>query len=272
MDNVILTRSHFSLLAASDMQAICQPLFAHTTITCFVHGRYFDDGSCCILTTYPEWHEHRLRQGYITVAPPHPSILSNKFHYLMPSDGVYQPVIHDARNFYNVEHPIDFIEKHAGFFDRFSFGTYAGNDGIIDFYLNNIDLLVCFIDYFKEKAADLMAQANQHRLILPITMRPPMKSTSLSDQARQLHRQNLLTKITGHKIASSHHFSQRELSCLQYLRTGRSIKEIANKLGLSPRTVETYLNNIKIKTGCHSKSQILDFIEQADSFSSRFKT
>lgn len=56
------------------------------------------------------------------------------------------------------------------------------------------------------------------------------------------------------------YFSKREKECIQFLLMGMTAKEIAKKLQLSHRTVESYLENIKYKTECPSKSQLISKI------------
>ncbi len=51
--------------------------------------------------------------------------------------------------------------------------------------------------------------------------------------------------------------SKRETECLHFWMQGKSAKQIAAILGLSQRTVENYINNIKIKWNCYSKSQVI---------------
>jgi DNA-binding CsgD family transcriptional regulator len=53
--------------------------------------------------------------------------------------------------------------------------------------------------------------------------------------------------------------SQRELQCVFYLVQGYSAKQIASKLNISPRTVETHVGNIKDKLGLLSTRAIIDF-------------
>jgi DNA-binding CsgD family transcriptional regulator len=45
----------------------------------------------------------------------------------------------------------------------------------------------------------------------------------------------------------------REYQVLQYLKQGCGAKETARELEIDPRTVETYLNNIRQKTACRNK-------------------
>lgn len=55
----------------------------------------------------------------------------------------------------------------------------------------------------------------------------------------QLHRNNLLAK--------SYDLTLREAECLFYLLRGKSAREIGNQLNISPKTVEYYIANVKIK-------------------------
>ena len=51
--------------------------------------------------------------------------------------------------------------------------------------------------------------------------------------------------------------SKRQKDCLRCLVKGMTIKEIAYTLKLSPRTVEHYLEAIKIKLNCYSRSELI---------------
>jgi len=51
--------------------------------------------------------------------------------------------------------------------------------------------------------------------------------------------------------------SKREIEVLYYLLHGKSMHAIAETLDLSPRTVESYINNLKNKLQCDSKSEII---------------
>jgi DNA-binding CsgD family transcriptional regulator len=67
--------------------------------------------------------------------------------------------------------------------------------------------------------------------------------------------QNLLNKCN-----TKPQLSDRQLDCLYYLVKGMTIKEIAKEMSLSPRTVEHYLEAIKIKLNSHSR---VDLFEKA---------
>ncbi len=53
--------------------------------------------------------------------------------------------------------------------------------------------------------------------------------------------------------------SVRESECLILYLLGKSTKEIGNDLGLSSRTVESYIENTKAKLGSRTKAEMRDF-------------
>jgi DNA-binding CsgD family transcriptional regulator len=54
------------------------------------------------------------------------------------------------------------------------------------------------------------------------------------------------------------YFTQREAECLYYLGRGLTIVSTAKMLELSPRTVEFYVKNMKVKVKLKTKSQLIE--------------
>ena len=54
--------------------------------------------------------------------------------------------------------------------------------------------------------------------------------------------------------------TKRELSCAYFLLQGKSNKEIAQKLNISPRTVEDYVSNIRFKIKCKNRSELISIL------------
>lgn len=51
--------------------------------------------------------------------------------------------------------------------------------------------------------------------------------------------------------------TKRQIQCAEYLLRGMTARETANALGLSRRTVEYYLGNIKSKLACNNKTTLI---------------
>ena len=58
--------------------------------------------------------------------------------------------------------------------------------------------------------------------------------------------------------------TDREMDVLACLLNGRSVKKSAILLGLSPKTVETYVRNLMLKLQCNSRDQLTDIVTSAN--------
>jgi DNA-binding CsgD family transcriptional regulator len=68
----------------------------------------------------------------------------------------------------------------------------------------------------------------------------------------------VLPKIqTISKKSNPYNLSKRQIECLNWLVQGMSAKEIAKMMCLSPRTIESYLEIIKIKLNCYKRSDLV---------------
>lgn len=56
-----------------------------------------------------------------------------------------------------------------------------------------------------------------------------------------------------------YNLSKRELQCIHYLVKGLSAKDIAQTLGLTQRTIETYIYNVKAKLNLKKTSELITF-------------
>lgn len=61
-------------------------------------------------------------------------------------------------------------------------------------------------------------------------------------------------------------FTPREVDVIAFIVNGRTTKKIASFLSISPKTVDNHIHNIMLKLDCHSRENIIDFIEKMDKF------
>ena len=59
-------------------------------------------------------------------------------------------------------------------------------------------------------------------------------------------------------------FSRREADCLVQFLEGKTVNETALALGLSSRTVEFYVKNMRQKVGCRTKAELIRIVRDGD--------
>jgi DNA-binding CsgD family transcriptional regulator len=72
---------------------------------------------------------------------------------------------------------------------------------------------------------------------------------------------NIITKPASYILTNSHSplpLTEKQENCLFLLVRGKTIKQIAKLLNISPRTVECHLDLMKIKLNCSSKAEVIE--------------
>lgn len=67
----------------------------------------------------------------------------------------------------------------------------------------------------------------------------------------------LLAKKTSSLDFLSFHLTSREQQIAECLLAGKTAKESAQLLGLSIRTIESYVNTLKNKLGCQKRAELI---------------
>lgn len=58
-------------------------------------------------------------------------------------------------------------------------------------------------------------------------------------------------------------FTPREIDVIAFIANGRTTKKIASFLSIAPRTVDNHIHSVMMKVECHSRENIIDFIEKS---------
>ena len=66
--------------------------------------------------------------------------------------------------------------------------------------------------------------------------------------------------LKNNQIANTFQLSQREYQCIFYVMHGKSVREMAHLMSLSPRTVEQYFMQLKQRFFCKNKSELIEKI------------
>ena len=138
-----------------DIIQICAPLFKQTNIISVTYERTIGNNKKCNLVTHRDWHEYFYEQKFYETAA---------FFIATPdikNQGIFSSGLHGFNGINNKQITRDKKEKFGldnvyvyfnGYHEKFIFGGRAGDDSIINFFIQQQELLLRFICYFKNEA------------------------------------------------------------------------------------------------------------------------
>lgn len=267
---MLLNDQHISISSAVHLQEICQPLFTHTDISYFEYFRLFKDGSRAWLATDAARTKHMFETDVkeTTKFSDNIPILNNRCYLwsslldLMPKQPqlLLANKLAISKNDFKIDNGICFVEHTEHYQEYFSFATKPGAVGIIDFYLNNTGFLEIFILYFKDKAKDIIDAAVKNRIIM--LPNSTDSNTELPQEVTPLekYKHGIEININRYYFTLNNkqtYFTKQEFECVKLLAKGASIKQIANYLTISPRTVEYYLKSARLRTHTLTNNELI---------------
>lgn len=244
------------------MCKLSTPLFDNTKVTNFSYLRFNKDGTILNLTTEEKWIQFRFEQKikYRILFKDHltDANYAIPYTYLWPKNT--EDVLLRALYQYNIWNGCNIYITHGDYIEVYSFASSTENENMQNFYINNLDLLRHFILFFKE-AIDNTFEIHLKKNLISTDLKLPASNSAKSDKSLTTY-DNLYDRIKVKRVHLTQHFylTKSELSCCAYLMRGDNIKTIAQKTKLSPRTVESHINNAKLKANCSTKAKLIDII------------
>lgn len=233
-------KNHIALTSCSDISEMMLPYLQPHGMTTFNYYKNYFDGSTIRLSTNREWTEHYFKKNYINTSntPPLSYFKKTLNYFIWLIDDSPEMLVDSAMNF-NIANGISIAVKNKDSIEFFCFATELKNTAIVNFYLNNLDLLHQYCRIFKEKGEGMLKVAEKNKIITNDTI---IKANELKK-----------TMIDS----SFPVLSNQQHICVQLLLKGRTLKQIAKEMSLSVRTVEAYIKNIKLKMGCKNTIELI---------------
>lgn len=158
-----------------------------------------------------------------------------------------------------------FYRINATNIDTWVFFGGANNDNTVLSYIKNIAVFERFIAYYERKIALFR---NQQSVVYAKFLSFNSFLHGLDDFISESEAVNEFLSCIhadGYEVGSKNGFirlTKREYECINYLAKGATLKSIAKKLQLSPKTIEAHVSNIKLKTGIHYKADLVDWFHE----------
>lgn len=255
------------------IENICAPLKELFGITSFAYCRIFNEGRYILISNCPIYKKMALYYDYVLntkffrTQPPYFSIY--ELYKIIWPENTEDEFIEGLYN-EGICHNFNLLRENGGTCEYYFFGASKDFPLLKDFYVSHTHVLEDFITYFHRVGRDLIESSDVTRQGTFPYVRdtyPQIKNVferttpweKKIDEFNALLNSKIQEEI--YETAKRNSLTPRELQCLAPLSTGKTAKEIARILNIGPRTVETHINNIRLKTGCQNKSELVIWFE-----------
>lgn len=242
------------------IRKLTEHLFIQFGITYFCRQSVTNDGYWELLGNLPDWLDHSASKEFFKIDPSllHPDYYETGITYISDHTvpDFLKAMLDECKRAYDINHTLCIFEKNNHGGDWYFFATTQDNKNITNTYIANVQSLYRYIKYFNSEAKKILQANLDFKVNIPLLKNEPFDSPKNKID---------LTPITFIDDDISDFgdicISPRENDCLKYLVSGKTIKETAKLLNLSPRTVEEYINRIKQKTGCKYKRDLITLFQ-----------
>lgn len=274
---------HPALHHTQEISNICRPL-NQLNISYFAHVRIDNDEKFSAVCSNPNFLEHYLKNQYYN-ADIHMSG-THKFgsHVIWDAieySGQTAKMLKEATEMGH-QHIFTIINKNSQGNDFYHFATRPSSSTAINqVYISNIDLLNLFILHFNEQISQSKILSSVYDLTFGIDLQAEGSAAKIDTDLVNLDSKRLefVRQIGIGKYASNNtakllsldnptfiihkdtheplFLSPQQIKCLSLISYGKSIKETAQAMNLSPRTVEHYLNRVRKILGCRNNKELV---------------
>lgn len=151
-----------------------------------------------------------------------------------------------AREKFNIRNGLTLLRRSKHYYDMIAVALPKEHANPGSFYLNKLKAIEQFVRDFEIDNKDLIEVMDKNPIVLP-------------KPYRDVNYENIC--ITDGKVVvlgkqGQTYITAQELACLRLLTQGDSHKKIAHLLNISTRTVETYVQRIRQRTGYNSRLEL----------------
>jgi DNA-binding CsgD family transcriptional regulator len=261
MKRTCITENFPTFFYRDDIIDIIQPLTELLGINYFSFRRIYNNGNHIVLTNFPPWVINYYKNAYFNKKEVLKTETCNYFQpviwdYLQYKDPFSIGALAECQKAYDLAHSLSLKYMTPEYMDLYSLAAPSINESVNEKYLNYYESIKKFAFYFQSKAAFLINQAELYPIITAEEAIKTSDENLFNRGLAKFEQQILLKQLNLNLDSRAIKLTPRETQCIKALKMGFSSKDMALNLGISPRTVEVYINNLKIKLGVSYKPSI----------------
>lgn len=254
MSNIILPKTDIMLSSCKQVAKICQPL-RKLGIVGFSYTRVYDDGTFIDVSDSAnviEGFYYDFSEIYQHYSPDiSPEMLRGEYTLCSAGNGDNE-ALNFLRDNFNIDNILVLVKRKKNYFEVYNFAPNKDNGGIINFYLNNLNVLQTYTYYFLDNAKDIIHQYETDKVI-----RPNKSLQTITEDKKEGSKDFDINRFYFNNMDDKAYLTKREVEFLNWCAKGKSMEEIAMILNVSKRTAESHINNIKNKLGCYKQSDLI---------------
>lgn len=261
--NTSFLEKGITFTSCEEIQKICEPFFLQTHLSYYNYVRVYDDGSRICLSNNKPWMEfvfgnHSQFKITFEEKPEHGQ---SRYVIWDNVEGINDDsLMVKAREEFDIAHGFTIITSYTGYVEFQYFGTTKQNHHLNNFYINNLDALHNFGMFFRDKAESIIEAAEREKIKLEgheFFWLTKEEGTGNYVRVQYLTDKNEVERYYLNGDLKNIYLTKREAQCLTALIDGFTAKEIGKLLGISYRTVQNYLEDVKQKLSCHTRSSLV---------------
>ncbi len=256
-----MTDSHPSINHAKILQTLCDPL-QKLGVVFFGYTDCDAEGNTTCLGSDPYYAEQYIKDRYFdrdihVHAPSHVKHSAYTFWD-------YTDLDNDADTLYRFaadlghSHTLTITQTNQKKTHCYHFSGKPGDPSINQNYLSHLDALLAFVEFFNNKLVEIPELSlNKDFISEPTRLNPSHTSPQkiLFDDLSINQLQTINNAFTI-KDQQQQLLTSKELQCLRLIKIGKSAAVTAQLLGVSQKTIEKHIANIKRKLACYTQFQL----------------
>lgn len=243
------------------LNAVCEPL-GTIGVHFFGYTAVDKEGNAFCLGSKADYAAEYLRRNHArNDVHTHTENAKKQFHYdfwdYLEMNKNTEELYQMAAAF-NQGHTLTITQHDDDMTHCYHFSGHLTDDAINQRYLEKMDSLHAYINYFSDCMKTIPELAAVYSLPVNIdeTAKQEKKINLIHSDPRKIHFEKEANNRLYFKHQSRYYLTQKERECLQWLRLGKSASLIAEIKQVSRKTIERYIESIKAKYDCYTLIQI----------------
>lgn len=236
----------------------------HFGITLFGYLRIFFDNKHLYLSSNKQLvldHITRVNSAIIFGKRTIGMVGSSKYEFIPwpTSPSHYSMELYLKHRYWN---GFSILKRNTSDIELWWFAADIDNTQINDAYIKYAAVFEKFVHYFNNKSRNLLDTSDKTKLCQFSEGVDFSNIENFASENEKNNIQNFLDKVrlTQCEVYTKNGkvvLSSREMDCLRLMSEGKIMKEMAYCLNISPKTVESYINKAKSKTGYFCRSDLV---------------